>query len=369
MAYRTRRAGAALLGGALIGVLACEPAAPGYGEPPELDHSRWEPVALTAEVVTDSEFLALPKEVEVVGPYLTLIDAAADSVITVVRRATGELVRTFGRRGEGPGEYSGAWSIEPVPGSENAIWIYDFSLLRLTRVSLDRTGRAGQPATRMVHLSSEVIVVDPVWVDSTVMSLGLFSSGRLAQFGADGRLIRTFGSLPPGDDEIPPAVLQHAYQSKLKANPSRTRLALATRHADRLEIYRPDGRLVAAPPPLFGFLPKFEIREDDGEPAMATGQDLRFGYIDLTTTDDRIFALFSGRTRRGFPGRANFGEYVHVFDWDGRLLSVLRFDSDALSISVDPSGRTLYAIRHDPRPAILAYALPAPPTLVRLGSR
>lgn len=367
---RSRRAGAVLLGGALIGfIAACEPAVSGLPEPPELDHSRFDPIALTSEVVTDADFLALPKEIEVVGEYLALLDAASDSAVTVIRRDDGALVRAFGRRGDGPGEFAGTWSIETVPGDDEAFWVYDAGLLRLSRIDLNRVVRGEDPVAQLVRLAAETQVIDPVWLDTMVVGLGFFSSGRLALFDSQGALLRRVGAEPPGSDEVPVAVRHHVYQSKLKANTSRTRLVLATRHTDLVEIYRPDGTLVAAPQPLFGFLPKFEVREQRGMPTMATGDDLRFGYIDLAATDDRIYALFSGRTRRGFPGVANFGEYVHVFDWHGELQAVYRLDSAAISISIDPSGRTLYAVRHEPKPAVVKYLLPEVQEPLRIGSR
>lgn len=364
------RVGAVLLGGALLGFfVGCQPAASGLGEPGELDHSRFDPIELSSEIVTEADFLALPKEIEVVGPYLAILDAASDSAVTVIRREDGAMVRAFGRRGDGPGEFAGTWSIETVPGDDETFWVYDVGLLRLSRIDLNRVVRGEDPVVEMVRLGAETQVIDPVWLDTMVVGLGFFSSGRLALFDSQGQLLRRVGAEPPGSDDVPVTVRHHVYQSKLKANTSRTRLALATRHTDLVEIYRPDGTLVAAPQPLFGFMPKFEVREQRGMPTMVTGDDLRFGYIDLAATDDRIYALFSGRTRRGYPGFANFGQYVHVFDWHGELNAVYRLDSAAISISVDPSGRTLYAVRHEPHPAVVRYSLPEVQESLRIGSR
>ena len=355
------RTGAALLmGGALVGLFAaCEPRAQGYGDPPELDHSRFDPVRLASEVVTDADFLGLPKEIEVVGQYLVLLDAASDSAVHVVRREDGALVRAFGRRGEGPGEFTGTWSIETVPGNDEEFWVYDVGLLRLSRIDLKRVLEGLDPVAQMVHLAAEAQVLDPVWIDTMVVGLGILTDGRLSIFDRNGRFLRRVGPEPPGSENVPPSVRHHVYQSKLKANASRTRLVSATRHTDLLEIYDLEGNRLAAPAPPFGFMPRFEVREQRGMSVMATGDDLRFGYIDLTATDDRIYALFSGRTRMGFPGAANFGEYVHVFDWEGGLKAVYRLDSAAISISVDPAGRTLYAVRHEPKPSIVKYSLPA----------
>jgi hypothetical protein len=152
-------------------------------------------------------------------------------------------------------------------------------------------------------------------------------------------------------------VLQHAYHIKLAATPSRTLFAVATRHADQVEIYRADGtRLTLANPP-FGFFPEIVVQERGGTPALATGPDLRFGYIDAAATETRLYVLFSGRTRRGFPGTAHYGKYVHVYDWAGSLSEVFQLDAAALAIATNPDTQDLYAIRHHPTPAVIRYCL------------
>src|SRR5690606_14996100 len=117
-------------------------------EPAEMSHAAFAPVGTESRVVYDGETLALPIGIEVVGEHLVLLDGAADSMITVLRRSDGALVRTFGRRGEGPGEYKGLWSVDAgdglVPGrvgekaagpaaeTDQTFWIYDVGLRRLT---------------------------------------------------------------------------------------------------------------------------------------------------------------------------------------------------------------------------------------------
>ncbi|NIU77657.1 MAG: hypothetical protein GWN71_30125, partial [Gammaproteobacteria bacterium] len=89
----------------------------------------------------------------------------------------------------------------------------------------------------------------------------------------------------------------------------------------------------------FDFEPVFEVGRKNGQPSLATGADLRFGYVDVATTEDRIYALFSGQTRGGAPpGRAVFGLYVHVYDWTGQLREVLELDRPAISVAVTEDG-------------------------------
>jgi hypothetical protein len=91
---------------------------------------------------------------------------------------------------------------------------------------------------------------------------------------------------------------------------------------------------------------------------MASGEDLRFGYVDATGTSSRLYGLYSGRARGEIPGDAFYGTFVHEYDWEGRLRRVFKLDAYAIGIAVDPEGRTLYVSRLYPTPAILRYRLP-----------
>lgn len=90
---------------------------------------------------------------------------------------------------------------------------------------------------------------------------------------------------------------------------------------------------------------------------MDPGLDLRFGYVAVAATDDRIYALFSGRITAAFGREAPYGEYVHVYDWNGEMQGVLKLDRASVGIAVDPEGEALYATTEDPRPAVRAYSL------------
>jgi len=297
--------------------------------------------------------LGRPSAITVVGPNVVVLDDATDSVVHVIRAADGTLLRSFGRRGEGPGEYRSAWSLATAPGGGSGVWIYDMALRRFTAI---RDVEDPSGAVHGIALRTDGAATTPLWLtDSIIVSPGFFSGGRLARLTPRGAVRGYVGVLPPGGAEIPPSVRQHAYTGNLTKSEARSLLALATRHADQIEIYRPDGTLVKRARGPFGFAPRFTVSTRGGSPAMSTDDGLRFGYIDVAATDERIFALFSGRTRRGSGGDAAFGRYVHVFDWSGTLRDVLRLDADLLTLAVD--GRTLYGVRHDPEPAVVAFRL------------
>lgn len=326
--------------------------------PTDLDHTSLRPSELQGRLWTRSEAMGLPGDIEVMGNHLVLVDRLGAPALHIIERRTGELVASIGQEGDGPGEFRAPVALDPVAGS-TAVWVFDVGLQCLTRVDLvDGRLRAPLEQSPALRLRADAPILQPVWVDGDrLLAHGFVLGGRLAEFDTEGRFVRSVGPLPPNPTEIPASVLQHAYQGTLAARPDRSRLVLATRHAAMLEIYRGGGTLVGRFDGPFAFEPQVSVREASRGPVMASGDDLRFGYVDVAATDEHIYALFSGRTRAGFPGRANYAEYVHVFDWEGTFLEAFRLDIDAFSIAVHEEEGTLFAVRHLPEPAVLRYAL------------
>ena len=328
--------------------------------PAELSHDAVKLAEVEGQVLSDADALAIPTDIAIVGDRLVVIDAAADSAIHVVHRETGVLERTFGRRGGGPGEFEGAWSLDPVHGSAHELWIYDLALARLTYVDLrDDFFDRGGFGTRIVNLRTEAMALGPVRTAdaNTSLSLGMYTEGRLGVYDAEGIQQSTVASLPPGASDVPPNVRQHAYQATLIPHPKRTLLAAVTRHASRIEIYRDDGSLVTIGEGPLHVEPQYEVRRKGDEFVMATGRDLRFGYIDAAASTAYVFAVFSGRTREGALGSQFMGRFVHVFDWEGNFVKAIALGADVVAIAVHEDSSVLYALRHDPLPAVLRYSL------------
>lgn len=333
------------------------------------DHRELRPERLHGRVLVDyaqDTLEPVPSQVLVVGSFLVLINSnPRDSALLVLNRHSGQSVSRVGGRGEAIGSFTGAWSLaEPASATQrrDRFWVYDLPLRRLTlfRLRATSTGAPVVQAVRYVSLTSDVTTTDPAIIsDSLVAALGFFRAGRIGLFRGDGTLVQEVGALPPNPSRVPARVIQHAYQGTLIVRPDRSRLAVVSRHASRLELYLPSGDLIGARDGPYRFSPTYEIVEDyRGDPIFAPTGETRFGYVHGAATDQRIYALFSGRTRAGFPGRANFGSFIHVFDWNGAFLMAYELDGSTLAVALDPGGTTLYAIRAEPTYAVVAYALP-----------
>ncbi|HST59003.1 MAG TPA: BF3164 family lipoprotein [Longimicrobium sp.] len=324
--------------------------------PGELDHSRLRPTRIKGTIVAQGDFLATPNRIVPIQDYLVVGDDGSETKLHILR-ADGSRIRSIGREGAGPGEFKGIRSVVPAPGADAKAWVYDVSLSRMTEVDL---AVAQQPSEmRIVTLAQEILPIQPLWLGDTIVSPNFSDRGRLTFFGPQGQFLHAAGPLPRDSKGTPSSVLQQAWMGHIAVSPRRGLIALATFYADQLEIYRSDGSLVRTVRGPFRFDPKFETADAGGGfLTMSSGESMRIGYSHVAATDDEIYALFSGRTREAFGGGSSFGRFVHVYDWDGELKRVLELDEAVVAVSISPDRKSLYAVRHDPEPAILAFPLP-----------
>jgi hypothetical protein len=301
---------------------------------------------LESTVINASDALALPTGLALVGDYLVVLDAASDSVLHVVDRRDGRLVRSLGRRGRGPGEFDGPWSLDVAEGAAPAVWVWDVPLRRLTHVPLIPDSDAPLRETRQLRLADGVALTEPRWLGTdTIVSPGLAADTRLVLYDSTGQRIGGLGDGMPAD----PTQAFQATQAELALRPELPVFAVASRYVSRIALVSSSGsESVTIEGPV-------SVNED--RPTVALDH---FAFLDVAGTREHVVALFSGRSRDDFGGRAVFGACLQVFDWQGVLKGAYRLDSDLIAIAVDRDESAVYGVRHDPVPAVVRFALPQP---------
>jgi hypothetical protein len=279
-----------------------------------------------------------------------------DSILFVYDRSNGRLKSTFGRRGAGPGEFRDVTSLQPSTsrsGDSEAVWAFDATLGRLTELKIHPSGEMAVKQSVTGRFAGQLVVF-PLG-ESNSVGMGSFSDRRVSIFDSAGTKVREVGELPLLSEGVPASVAQEILQPSAVAQPNGLLVAIGARYAGRVDIYSSvDGRHTSAAVPD-PFSARVNVGYNGAVLLFRSDGQTRFGYIGLAATSERVYALFSGRTRRGFPGRANFGRALHVFSWSGRLLRSFELDRDVISIAVAPDGRTLYAIAHEPSPEVLSF--------------
>jgi hypothetical protein len=324
---------------------------------PQLDHSDLTPVGLTAETVTESDLLGMPRSLAVVGEHVVVSDMTGDQAFHVFEWDSGVHVNSFGRRGDGPGEFVGSAVISRVPGLTDVIDALDRNKAQVTRLELPsgEIRQIQQRDHRQIPASGFPYDFVMLATDRGV-GLGLFPVGRLGFFNLTNGTADYVGEVPYTDGQ-PPGVVQQAYLGMLAADPSGTRIAVVTIHAGQLEIYDALGNLLIQTDGPFSFGPELTAgRQGDPE----RGPRYRSGYSSVAATDDHIYALFAGRAEAHFRGgwSRSYAEFVHVFTWDGELERVFKLDREVIRIALDRDGSDLLALTDTPTPGVLRFRVP-----------
>ena len=322
---------------------------------PGRDHGDLLRLAVTArEVVSQSKAFAIPAGAAVVGEYLVVLDAASDSVIHVLSRTDGTVLVSYGRSGDGPGEFKTAWSVDAP--SPDGFWVFDPTLSRMTYLDLEALLRDPEAVVpRILNLNVEGFLLGPIWMrEGWMLSPGFFGDHRLAKLDESGVMVERVGPPPAGDPLIPPDLRSAIHQGIPTANPRHDRLVVASTYVPRIEIFDSHGTLLTtAQVPI-----EWDLRSEDLvslEGLMVT-EDMRSAYLAVTAANDWFFGLFSGNSSASGKS-TELGEYVHVFDWTGRFVGYIGLEVEAVAISVDPEASILYVLEDDPLPTVSAYRL------------
>lgn len=327
----------------LLSLLACE----ANNLPPE-------ELLLVARVLNTDE-LAYPSDVLVVGEYIVVLDATDEQPIKVYAAEGGAAVHKMGAAGEGPGEFRGAQHLLRDRWSDNHFWVYDLQLRRMSRGNLAAPGGIAA-IDSIILLRTQSTTYSPEWLDdSTLIVLGFFESGRYARLSDAGEVEAFVGGIP--GDGAPPSVRQHAYQGFITVHPDGRQFAIANRHAGRVELWAGglDSPVLADVPNPFD--PPLNVRLGERGPIFTMPGDEPFGYVGATSSRRGVYALYSGRSRNDSPAAAYSGTEVHVFDWGGKLIGHLRLDIPVVTVQISRDEGTLYALIIDPEPALVSFDL------------
>ena len=269
------------------------------------------------------------------SPYLFLTDSKAPKRIHLVDYKTNEYINNIATAGKGPGELLSASSLDI---HKNALWVHDMTLNKYVSYNLDSL------KSKTYNYSDEIFFKNkatqnfsPKWLakneEKIVSTTFSDSKYRLMITDDTGEVIEEkFEMFASPSKNIPNTVHNMSYQSILKIKPDDSKVVIVNRYADLLEIYDMNTDEIKRIKTHSNYEPVYKVMTIDGGSTMGQGDDMRFGYIDLSVSDDKIYTLFSGRTRA--EGKANYGDIICVYDWNGNFITSYKLESRAIGLQL-----------------------------------
>ncbi len=303
--------------------------------------------------------LKRPIDLVALEAHTVVLENDTESPLVLFSSSDGRLLRRFGTRGGSSDAFLNPIALERDVKRPNSIWVHDIGRSQIIRVAW--ASAAGEVTVVRRQLPTTLPITS--WAiehSGELIVTGLLPNRRVARLDSLGQVVSLMAEIPGARSE-PASVRQEAYRSTIASKPDGRRFVLASRHTDRLEVFDSEGHIVSAAPRVASFEPSYRVAVGRVGPIMSTDNSLRFGYIDVGSSSKRIFALYSGKSRKDGKGQASLGEEIHVLDWNGKLIGRYRLPRAALAISVHNSGDEVHALHMYPSPVIAVYKLPRRP--------
>jgi hypothetical protein len=193
------------------------------------------------------------------------------------------------------------------------------------------------------------------WINPHVLlGLGAVDSTRITLLDSTGARILVGPARLLGPDSIP-IQTRLSVSSGVKAcsRPGGREWAMIFLAAGRIDRYNDAAQLLGqfeVPIATDGYF----VRDSSGAWSAPIP---RLHYVDCAATNNKLYAVYSGRTREAFEGAgASNGRYLHVFSWSGKLERSFRFDDEVGYIAMEGDS-IIYATAHNST-AVRRFTLP-----------
>ena len=256
----------------------------------------------------------------------------------------------LGKMGDGPNEFKRPrLSDQNVVDSTNtAIWINDPGKERF--LLLDVLGSLNQPENKILFSKD--------YEESLGISQSLFAINKNEWVGSLGPDAEQFGrflrkDLTNNTTEIIPVnyivdndhILNRQdlyginfHHAAIK--PDKGKVVSLSNHLSRVDIYKTQPKLKLE---NSGLVLGEKHNNLDGMTYMKNYREVTNYYMDVSVTDDKIYALYHGQPVVEYAKNI-IPTQIRVFDWEGHLLSILNVPDYLITLTVDESKNSIYGV-------------------------
>lgn len=286
---------------------------------------------------------------------LIISDMADEKFLHIIDIKNKKSIGKFGRRGRGPGELITPSSLQRV--DEKNISLYDPNLKKLFIYNIDSLiEEEDYLPHEMIDFKDKGYKNTKVYLlngSSLFLSIGLFDDGRYALFDSDGGLIQKKFSFPDDNLKMESEHLPWVYQGNIVIKASYDKFVFNTFDGGILEICEIKNNDLIKIKDIHAFFPRYSA--SSGEVRM--DKDNKRGFIHTSTGENKIFALYSGKSFEEY-GRSFFpGENILSFDWNGTPLTHYVTENSLKLITFNEMTGELFGIEMEVEPRILKFKL------------
>ncbi len=274
--------------------------------------------------------------------------SSTNNNVKVIHLDKNNKIINFIKRGNGAAELQ---YVDNLQFTNNEFMVYDPYSLGVYVCPLDKDSINWQEDQIIHYDVSDIFPHKIVKIKDYLYILyyGWDVFSRFARFDLKEKKIKYMGAFPfhPKQEELDKKILNSLHSGLIYARPDEERFVIASEYEDLIQIYDSNGTLMVNVKGPDEFFPEMAIKynKEGGYQTLNKRGKTRNGYVAVSTSQDEIFALYSGQLVVDQEGNRDFyNKKIFRFDWDGQLLQAYRLDIGVYNIAVDTDAQIIYAI-------------------------
>lgn len=309
-------------------------------------------VKLHSAVVINEHDINRISNFTIINNYLLLIDSKADKLIKIFDLKSYKLLKSFGRRGQGPSEFIGA-KIIPGQKDKNIFWIYDITAGKLKKYNINKILNNKFYPEKIIHIKEGKgipfrIVITP---DNKILGTGNFFKGRISIYNMKGDFIRSVGKIPVIlKKERFASQHSHGFDGRFIFKNKSKEIFMVPMLGAIVEKYSIDGNLITTFYGPDSFFPEYKIVPVGEYYTMTYNEKSRFGYVDICYNKkmDKLFLLYSGEYFFNKENKRNkqagFCNIIYVLDNKGTIIEEIELDKEIIQMTISDDGSTIFGL-------------------------
>lgn len=297
-----------------------------------------------------------PVRLSLQDSILFSIDAtySSDTLVRCFSILSGRYLGPIFMKGNGPKEVLSVSSIEFSVDSTK-FWTFDVTKQNWFGRKLESLNKYlsidENDYTILSLKNIELLGLDqPHWIKNGFVATSLFKhKERFFVYTTDHKLKKTVinPNLYIKEGIFADNVLGDIFSTRLCTTPDFTKIILAGRYLDLIEIYDVDGnikKMLKGPKKEFDL--DFDKQKSIGRSAFVKNMNTRRAYLAVKATSDNIYALYSGKSKKD-KENYSYSKSMYVFSLDGSCLYKYILDIPIIDFVVDEQNGRIYATSID----------------------
>lgn len=266
----------------------------------------------------------------------------------IIRSSSG-IVRVAGEQG--------VTLSQSATADKKSVLLYDFSRNKIVEYS---AGQNQEMNTKIVKLPGGKQHLAAIKGQDFTISTGLYDEGRYLYTPNTGEA-KYFVSYPEHSDypDMAEKLKSILYASSvLRIRPDEKSFVCADMYSGTMDFCRIENGKIELVKRLCLHAPDIRIQGNVNPKVRYTKENL-MGFTDVTVSEDRVYALHSGKSFRQTGSDFSTCEEVLVYDWDGNLTDRYKLPAAVTSIDYNDVENVIYAVENGTDAAILKIKLPS----------